>query len=383
MATDLGFVAHAAERHAHELAIRRACDALAEGGLADARRTDEAQDRALERLHSLLHREVLEDPLLDLLEAEVVFLEHALGLGEVAGHLRPFAPRHLHEPVDVVANDRGLGRHRRHQLELAELGRRLLLGFLRHAGRLDALLELRELVRRVLHLAELLLNGLHLLIQVVLALALLHLPLHAAADALLDPQHVDLGVDQAEHVLEPRPDLGDLEHLLLLGELQRHLARDRVGEPPRRIDARQRGQDLGRDLLVELHVLVEARHHGACEHFHLARVEVGAVGQLLGLGREALADLEIAEPRAADALYEDFHGAVRQLEQLENRRERRDLVDVLRARVVDVGLRLRDEQDLAPGRHRTIERRDGTLAPDEQRDHRVRVYDHVAQRQDR
>ena len=120
-------------------------------------------------------------------------------------HLRALAPGHLDEPVDVVANDGRFRRHRRHQLQLVELRRRLLLRVLRHAGGFDALLELRELVRRVLHLAELFLNGLHLLIQVVLALALLHLLLDAAADALLDPQHVDLAVDEAEHVLEPRP----------------------------------------------------------------------------------------------------------------------------------------------------------------------------------
>ena len=148
-------------------------------------------------------------------------------------HLRALAPRHLDEPIDVVADDGGLGRHRRHQLQLVELGGRFLLRFLRHAGGFDLLLELRKLVRRVLHLAELFLNGLHLLIQVVLALALLHLLLDAAADALLDPQHVDLGVDEAEHVLEARPHLRDLEHLLLLGELERHLARDGVREPAR------------------------------------------------------------------------------------------------------------------------------------------------------
>ncbi len=192
--------------------------------------------------------------------------------------LRALAPRNLDEPVDVVANDGRLGRHRRHQLQLAELRGRLLFGVLRHAGRLDALLELRELVRRILHLAELLLNGLHLLIQVVLALALLHLLLHAAADALLDAQHVDLAVDEAEHVLEPLPDARDLEHLLLLGQLQRHLRRDGVGEPPRRVDAGQRGENLGRNLLVELDVLLEARHHGARQHVHLAAILLAAFG---------------------------------------------------------------------------------------------------------
>ena len=48
VAADLGLVAHAAQRHAHELAARRPRDRLAERGLADAGRADEAEDRALE-----------------------------------------------------------------------------------------------------------------------------------------------------------------------------------------------------------------------------------------------------------------------------------------------------------------------------------------------
>jgi hypothetical protein len=42
VAADLRLVAHAAERDAHEFAPRGACDRLAERGLADARRADEA-----------------------------------------------------------------------------------------------------------------------------------------------------------------------------------------------------------------------------------------------------------------------------------------------------------------------------------------------------
>ena len=83
MAADLRFVAHAAERDAHELAVHRARDRLAERRLADAGRADEAQDRALDRRRvaallrlQLLHREVLDDPLLDLVEIVVVLVEH-------------------------------------------------------------------------------------------------------------------------------------------------------------------------------------------------------------------------------------------------------------------------------------------------------------------
>ena len=49
VAADLGLVAHAAERDAHELAVHRARDRLAERRLADAGRADEAEDRPLDR----------------------------------------------------------------------------------------------------------------------------------------------------------------------------------------------------------------------------------------------------------------------------------------------------------------------------------------------
>ena len=84
VAADLGLVAHAAERDADELAVEGAGDRAPERGLADARRPDEAEDRALERLlERLAHREVLEDPLLDLLEVVVVLVEDLAGAVEV------------------------------------------------------------------------------------------------------------------------------------------------------------------------------------------------------------------------------------------------------------------------------------------------------------
>ena len=47
MAANLGLVVHAAQRDADELASQRARDRLAQRGLAHARRSDEAEDRAL------------------------------------------------------------------------------------------------------------------------------------------------------------------------------------------------------------------------------------------------------------------------------------------------------------------------------------------------
>ena len=77
VAADLRLVVHAAEADAHELAVHRARDRLAERGLADAGRADEAQDRRLALRRELAHGEIFDDAPLDLVEAEVVLVEDA------------------------------------------------------------------------------------------------------------------------------------------------------------------------------------------------------------------------------------------------------------------------------------------------------------------
>ena len=133
---------------------------------------------------------------------------------------------------------------------------RLLARFLRQLGLLDLLLELGELVLAVL-VAELLLDRLHLLVEVVLALRLLHLALDARADALLDLQDRDFALHQAEHLFQPLGDDRRLEHRLLVGNLDREMRGDRVGELGIVLDLLDRADDLGRHLLVELHIALE------------------------------------------------------------------------------------------------------------------------------
>ncbi len=82
---------------------------------------------------------------------------------------------------------------------------RLLACLLRELGLLDLGLDLGELVA-VLLVAELFLDRLHLLVEIVLALRLLHLPLDAAPDALLDVEHGDFTLHQAEHLCQPLVD---------------------------------------------------------------------------------------------------------------------------------------------------------------------------------
>jgi hypothetical protein len=126
VAADLGVVAHAAERDADVLAAESLGDAAAEGGLADAGRADEAEDRAALVGGELADAEVLEHALFDLLEAVVLGLEEVAGAGRcrgcrgrrggVAG-----APGEVGDPLEVGAGDRRLAALRVHAAQAAEL----------------------------------------------------------------------------------------------------------------------------------------------------------------------------------------------------------------------------------------------------------------------
>jgi hypothetical protein len=373
---------HAAERHAHELAVRGARDRLAERRLTHAGRPDEAENRRLDLFDALLHREILENAFLHLLETEVVFIQHAFGVREVVVDLALLAPRQADQRVDVVAHDGRFRGHRRHQLELLELCIGLLLGFLRHARGSDALLEFFE-IRTFLAFAQFLLDSLDLLVQVVLALALFHLTLHAPTDALFDLKNVDFRFELREQMLQTLDDREHLEDVLFLVELERQMRGDGVSKTTRLVDARQRSQDFRRNLLVELHVLIELRDDRAAQRFGFGAV--GVVGlerhHIAGKLRFLLFDRE--RFRALQTLDEHLHGAVGQLEHLQDVGDTSHLVHVFFGRLVLRRRFLGDEHDVLAAFHRGFQGLDRLGPPHEERNHHMREYNYVAQREQR
>ena len=383
VAADLGLVADAAEREAHEVAPRRARHRLAEGGLADSGRANQAEDRPLHLARPLLDREILEDPLLDLLQPVMVVVEDLLGVLEVLLDAGALLPRDRQHPVEVVADHRGFGRHGAHRAQLLDLGQRLLARLLGELRGLDARLELRRLVAPVLALAQLLLDRLHLFVQIVLALRLLHLTLDARADALLDLEHPDLAFHQRDHAFQPAADRADLQQFLLLAELDREVRGDRVRELARLLDLVHRDQHLRRHLLVELHVLLELARYRAAERLQLVGVALVLLHLLGPRLEERRIVLKLDDPRAGASLHQDLDGAVRQLEELEYRADHADGMDVLGRRLVLGGVLLRHEEDLLVVLHDGLERSDRLLAPDKERHDHVRKDDDVPERQDR
>ena len=171
MSADFSFVAHAARARSARTCrfMARAIDWPSDV-LPTPGGPDEAEDRPLHVALELPHREVLDDALLDLVEVVVVLVEDAArfdGIEAVLGRLRP---RHVQHPVDVGADHLVLGRGLRHALEAVHLARhgRSATASGRRASAMRVRTSSSSCPSR---LAELLLDGLELLAQVVPAAA--------------------------------------------------------------------------------------------------------------------------------------------------------------------------------------------------------------------
>ena len=111
MSADLGLVPHAAQRHAHEFATRGLGNRAAKRRLADAGRSDEAQDRSGQLVRALLHGQIFKNAFLDLVEPEMIEIEHVLGSLEILAHLGTLAPWNRQDPVEIIAHHRRFRRH--------------------------------------------------------------------------------------------------------------------------------------------------------------------------------------------------------------------------------------------------------------------------------
>ena len=139
VAADLGLVADAADGDPLELAAEGAGDRFAEAGLADPGGPDEAEDRPRRVRVQFADREVLEDPVLHLLEVVVVGVEDLARVGDVEVVLGLVRPGQLDQPLEVGADDAVLGRRRRQFLEPRELAVGRFAGVLGEVRLLDLL----------------------------------------------------------------------------------------------------------------------------------------------------------------------------------------------------------------------------------------------------
>ena len=101
MPADLGLVANAAQADAGELPPEGLGDGFTETRLADARRSHEAQDGALDVGLHLEHGQELQDPILDLLQIVVLRFQDLLGFGDVVHVVGTLVPGNTDDPIEV------------------------------------------------------------------------------------------------------------------------------------------------------------------------------------------------------------------------------------------------------------------------------------------
>ncbi|MNZ91765.1 hypothetical protein D3C78_1107600 [compost metagenome] len=95
------------------------------------------------------------------------------------------------------------------------------------------------LVRRVVHLAQFFLNRLHLLIQIVLALAFFHLLFDAVTDTFFNLKQVNFRFHHRHQVFQTFGDIEHLQYRLLVAEFQRHVRGDGIRQARSIVDAVQ------------------------------------------------------------------------------------------------------------------------------------------------
>ena len=235
----------------------RSRDRLAERRFADARRPDEAQDRAFHARLQLLDREIVQDALLDLLEIVVIFVEDLLALRNVDlfGAAR-LVPRQRRHPFQVRARHHVLRRSRRHLRQPLQFAIALFPGFRRHAGFVHFFAELVDLLHRIVGFAEFLLNRLHLLAQQIFTLVLADLLLNLLVNLRAELENLEFLREFADQRFEPLAHVRRLDQFLTNQcRKRRQRARDEVREAAWIVDRRcDRSQVIGKLRRVAHHI---------------------------------------------------------------------------------------------------------------------------------
>ncbi len=345
--------------------------------------SDEAEDRALRLGVEPAHGEELEDPLLDLLDVEVVGVEHLARVPEVEVVGRRRVPRQRGEPLEVGADHAVLGGGLRQLLQPRELAVGLAPHVLGQRDRAELLAQLLDLGLRRVALAQLLLDRLELLAQHVLALGLVELGLHLRLDPRPDRGDLELAGEDLREAAQPAGHVALLQELLLLLGLDPQRAGDQVRERRRVVEVRDRDlQLLGqvRDVLDDarerlLHVAHERRELRSLVHdVRLLR----DAGDEVGLLRR-----ERVQAHARAGLDEDAQRPVGHLEHARDRADDADREELLGTRRLGLRIAARDHHEHPVPAEHVVDQPDRPLLADRERRERVGERDGVAQRQHR
>ena len=193
----------------------------------------------------------------------MIVVQNGLSLVEILLHAALGAPWNGQHPIQVIAHNCGFRAHRAHVFELFKLRIGLFTRFFAELGLIDFLLKLGNFAFTFFAVTQLLLNGLHLLIQIVFALRALHLGFDAGFDLFLDLQHRHLALHQAIDLLQTLTDRQRLQKLLLLCHFDAQMARYQIRQFRRIITFRNGRKCFFWNVFLHLGVTGKFICHGA------------------------------------------------------------------------------------------------------------------------
>jgi hypothetical protein len=230
--------------------------------------------------------------------------------------------------------------------------------------------------------AQLALNRLHLLVEVVLLLRLFHLLLDARLDAAIHLEFVDLGLEHGDDARQPLNGGHDFEKILLFFDAHLQMARNGVRQARRVVDPHGRDHRVVLQIVRELDVLLEEPDHAAHHRFGVRRRLGLLLDELHRDAEKSLVFLPLHRAGAFDAFDEHLDVAVGQLQRLHDVRDAAHRVDVGRLRIIRGRVVLRRQEDALVGRQCVLERAGRRRPSNHERHHHVREHDHVPKRDD-
>jgi hypothetical protein len=325
---------------------------------------------------------MLEDAALDLVQPEVVLVEHATRLCDVDLRRIVRLPGQLDQPVQVGAKHGGLGRVLVHALETTQLLAGMLPGLVRHAGGVDRAAQLLQFRRGVGVVAQLLADLAQLLAQHVLALTLVELLAGFLADLARQAQHLDTRAQQRQNLVEPALHVEGLEDVLLLLTLGVDDVRHHVCQQPGGVHVLDHRLEFLRGVGQQVDGL-----GSLLAQLQEARLDLGAAG-LDHIDRRDAGDHErpaLQELQHAEAALPLHHEVVHPLGRSDVARDaagRADPVQVVRRHVGQRGIALQQETHRQFLTQRMLGGADGTGPSHRHRRQDAGKQDGVAHRND-
>ncbi len=343
---DFSLISYTAQRKTDEVPSGCPRNRAGERRLPHPWRANKAQDGPLDLLHQCLHGQIFQNSLFRLLQSIMIFVQDGRSFIDIQFVFGFVKPREGENPVDVVSDHSCFCTHGRHELEFLEFGAHLGSGFFAQTLMLDAFFKVFKLRLEVVFFPHFFLDGAHLLSQVILPLSLLHLFFDATLDAIFCLNDVDFCPDLTKQHFQPRSDAHRFQQLLLDLQLERHVRRNGVRQPRRRVDGGHSIKNLLGYFFVVLCISLERCAYVPPQRFDLVGFGV-PLFKGFGLDQEVLRiGDEIQNITATFPFHKDLDGTVRQSQDLKNIGDRSGSINVRFTGSVCFGLSLGGQDDL-------------------------------------